>query len=80
MHEADEAYHAGAKIKVPEPNKFKGVRSAKELDNFIWDMKHYFKAAKIQKAERVSITTMILVGDAKLWWTRMTNDLGTPKY
>lgn len=47
MHEAGEGNHARAKIKVPKPKKFEGVQSAKQLENFIWDKKRYFKAAKI---------------------------------
>ena len=31
-------------------------------------MKQYFKAARIPEAEQVSITSMYLEGDAKLWW------------
>ena len=55
-----------SKIKVPEPIPFGGTRSAKELENFLWDMEQYFKAARIPEAERVSITSMYLEGDAKL--------------
>ena len=27
-----------SKVKIPEPKAFSGARSAKELENFIWDM------------------------------------------
>lgn len=56
------------KIKVPDPKVFSGTRSAKELENFLWDMKQYVKAAHVQEREKVTITSMYLLGDAKLWW------------
>ncbi|XP_059437724.1 uncharacterized protein LOC132170646 [Corylus avellana] len=71
---------ATAKLKVPEPKPFGGARSAKELENFLWDMEQYFRAARIPETERVTITTMYLDGDAKLWWrTREDDDSGRPK-
>ncbi|VFQ95758.1 unnamed protein product [Cuscuta campestris] len=57
---------APSKIKVPEPKHFDGARNAKELENFLWDMEEYFKAAKIPEGEKVSIAPMYLTGDAKL--------------
>ena len=54
---------------------FNGNRNAKELENFLWDMKQFFKAAHIPDGEKVSITNMYLTSDAKLWWrTRMEDD------
>ncbi|KAL0421314.1 UNVERIFIED_CONTAM: hypothetical protein Slati_3154300 [Sesamum latifolium] len=64
-----------SKVKVSDPKPFGGARSAKELENFLWDMKAYFEAARILNVEKVSITSMYLTGDAKLWWrTRLSND------
>ena len=38
-------------------------------------MEQFFKAAHIPNGEKVSITSMYLTGDAKLWWrTRMEDD------
>ncbi|XP_044481390.1 uncharacterized protein LOC123207965 [Mangifera indica] len=71
-----------SKLKVPEPKPFGGSRNAKELENFLWDMDQYFKAARVAKEEQVTITAMYLAGDAKLWWrTRMEDDAsaGRPK-
>ncbi|KAJ4723357.1 hypothetical protein OWV82_006740 [Melia azedarach] len=65
-----------SKIKVPEPRYFEGARDAKELENFLWDMEQYFKAAKVPYNEQVSITTMYLRGDAKLWWRTRTSEDG----
>ena len=58
------------KVKVPEPKPFKGARNAKDLENFLWDMEQYFKAAKVM----VTITSMYLSGDAKLWWRTYVED------
>ncbi|KAL0313602.1 UNVERIFIED_CONTAM: hypothetical protein Sradi_5759500 [Sesamum radiatum] len=64
-----------SKVKVPDPKPFGGARSAKELENFLWDMEAYFQATRIPDDEKVSITSMYLTGDAKLWWhTRLSND------
>ncbi|KAL0315103.1 UNVERIFIED_CONTAM: hypothetical protein Scaly_2889100 [Sesamum calycinum] len=64
-----------SKVKVPDPKPFGGARSGKELENFLWDMETYFQAARIPEAEKVSITSMYLTGDAKLWWrTRLFDD------
>ena len=38
---------AASKVKVPEPKSFNGSRNAKELENFLWDVEQYFKAAKV---------------------------------
>ncbi|KAL0413714.1 UNVERIFIED_CONTAM: Transposon Ty3-I Gag-Pol polyprotein [Sesamum radiatum] len=64
-----------SKVKVPDPKPFGGARSAKELENFLWDMEAHFQAARIPDDEKVSITSMYLTGDAKLWWrTRLSDD------
>ena len=36
-----------AHVKVPEPSSFDGVRNAKTLENFLWDMEQYFKVARV---------------------------------
>ena len=66
---------APQKVRVPEPKGFEGARNAKELENFLWDIEQFFKAAHVPNEEMVSITSMYLFGDAKLWWcTRMGDD------
>lgn len=62
------------KLKVPEPQPFQGKRNAKHLENFLFDMEQYFEAAKIADADKVSITSMYLSDDAKLWWRTRVND------
>ena len=67
---------AGPRVRVPEPKGFNGNRNEKELENFMWDMEQFFKAAHVPDAEKVSLTSMYLMGDAKLWWrTRVGEDL-----
>ncbi|KAK4403127.1 hypothetical protein Sango_1053400 [Sesamum angolense] len=63
-----------SKVKVPDPMLFGGARSIKEIENFLWDMETYFQAARILEAEKVSITSMYLTGDAKLWWRPCLSD------
>ncbi|KAL0320178.1 UNVERIFIED_CONTAM: hypothetical protein Sradi_5279300 [Sesamum radiatum] len=64
-----------SKFKVLDPKPFARARSAKELENFLWDMKTYFQATRVPEAEKVSIKSMYLTGDAKLWWrSRLPDD------
>jgi len=37
-----------SKPKIPEPKAFGGARSSKELENFLWDMEHYFQCCQGQ--------------------------------
>ncbi|KAG6507716.1 hypothetical protein ZIOFF_033067 [Zingiber officinale] len=62
-------------VRVPKPKSFGGTRSAKELKNFLWDMEQHFVVAKVHETKKATITSMYLVGDAKLWWrTHMVDD------
>ncbi|GFZ09643.1 hypothetical protein Acr_21g0002420 [Actinidia rufa] len=54
------------KVKVPEPKSFGGARSAKELENFLWNMEQHVKTARISNDEKALITSMYLSGDAQL--------------
>ncbi|WOL20009.1 hypothetical protein Cni_G28811 [Canna indica] len=77
---ATEPRDSKTRLKVPEPRCFNGDRSSKELENFIWDMEHYFGAARVAEEEKVALATMYLAGDAKLWWwTRDSIVGGRPK-
>ena len=63
-------------VRVPKPKGFIGNRNTKELENFLWDMEKFFRAAHVLNGEKVSITSMYLTSDAKLWWrTRMEDDV-----
>ena len=35
------------RVDVPKPKEFKGTRSAKDVDNFLWDMEQYFRVMGI---------------------------------
>ncbi|XP_031745591.1 uncharacterized protein LOC116406038 isoform X1 [Cucumis sativus] len=57
------------KIKIPEPKPFCGPRDAKALENFIFDIERYFKATNtVAEEAKVTLATMHLSEDAKLWW------------
>ncbi|RVW22480.1 hypothetical protein CK203_107230 [Vitis vinifera] len=38
------ATHEAPRVEMPKPHTFNGKRDAKELDNFLWHMEHYFEA------------------------------------
>ena len=66
----------GAKVKVPEPRAYGGARDARELENFLFDVEQYFKAVRVQSEEtKVTMATMYLTGDAKLWWRTKYDDI-----
>ncbi|XP_070048631.1 uncharacterized protein [Nicotiana tomentosiformis] len=57
------------KLKIPEPKPYSGARNAKEVENFIFDIKQYFDAmGGLEEAKKVANAAMYLQGDAKLWW------------
>ncbi|KAL0307083.1 UNVERIFIED_CONTAM: hypothetical protein Sradi_6125600 [Sesamum radiatum] len=45
----DEDHAPMSKVKVPDSKPFCGARSAKELENFLWDMEMYFKRLAFQR-------------------------------
>ena len=64
------------RVKVPEPQAYGGAQDAKELENFLFDMKQYFQTVKPDSEEaKVGMATMYLSGDAKLWWRTKYNDI-----
>ena len=72
----------GPKVRVLEPKGFNRNPNAKELENFLWDMEQFFKATRVPEVEKVSITGMYLMGDAKLWWRTQVgkdSESGSPK-
>lgn len=49
------------KLKIPELKAFKGKRQAKDMDNFLWQMKQYFEAMSIDTdAMKIRTGTMPL--------------------
>ncbi|KAK2997462.1 hypothetical protein RJ639_025156 [Escallonia herrerae] len=64
------AEHA-SRPQVPEPKSYGGAHDAKEVENFLFDIEQYFRAIRVDsEATKVSMATMYLVGDAKLWWRK----------
>ena len=61
--------------KVPEPKYYGGARDAKELENFLFDMEQYFLAVRAEERVKVTMATMYLSGDAKLWWRTKYDDI-----
>ncbi|KAK3018410.1 hypothetical protein RJ639_004709 [Escallonia herrerae] len=64
------AEHA-SRPRVPEPKSYGGARDAKEVENFLFDIEQYFQAIRVDsEATKVSMATIYLVRDAKLWWRK----------
>ncbi|CAA0819377.1 Unknown protein, partial [Striga hermonthica] len=63
-----------SKVRIPDPKTFDGTRDAKDVENFLWDMEAYFHVARVLDDEKVSIASMFLSGDAKLWWRARASD------
>ena len=62
------AHIAPVKSCVSDPKAFTGERDMKVLENFLLDIEAYFKATHTTKQEKVTLASMFLAGDAKLWW------------
>ena len=63
------ATHEAPRVEVPKPHTFSGKKDAKELDNFLWHMEHYFEAiALTDEATKVRTMTLYLTDNATLWW------------
>ncbi|KAA0033331.1 uncharacterized protein E6C27_scaffold845G001500 [Cucumis melo var. makuwa] len=64
------------KVKIPEPKPFCGVRDAKALENFTFDLEQYFKATNtVTEEAKVTLAAMYLCEDAKLWWRSRYMDI-----
>ncbi|KAK3009869.1 hypothetical protein RJ639_011883 [Escallonia herrerae] len=64
------------RVDEPKPKEFGGKRDAKELDNFIWHMEHYFEGANFtDEKAKVRTATLYLTDTATLWWHRKHNDI-----
>ncbi|XP_072980653.1 uncharacterized protein [Typha angustifolia] len=67
--------HSG-RVRVSELCCYKGVRDAKELENFLFDVEQYFRVVRPDSKEtKVTFATMYLDGDAKLWWRTHYEDI-----
>ncbi|KAK5785550.1 hypothetical protein PVK06_040146 [Gossypium arboreum] len=62
-------------VDVPKPEKFKGIRSAREVDNFLWELEQYFRAIGIEDdATKVNTASIYFSDVAILWWRRRSTD------
>ena len=69
------------KIKILKPNPFCGARDAKALENFIFNIEQYFKATNtVAEEAKVSLATLHLSEDAKLWWRSQYIDIQEGRY
>ncbi|KAE8692821.1 cytochrome P450 78A7-like [Hibiscus syriacus] len=61
---------------IPKLEKFKGTRSAQDVENFLWGLDQYFAATGItEDAKKVSIASVYLSEVALMWWRRRCNDV-----
>ncbi|KAK8359086.1 hypothetical protein V6Z12_A04G071500 [Gossypium hirsutum] len=63
-------------VDVPKPKEFKGTRSTRDVDNFLWGVEQYFCAKGItDDATKVIIAAMYLTDVALLCWHRRSTDV-----
>ncbi|XP_062080659.1 uncharacterized protein LOC133785442 [Humulus lupulus] len=64
------------RVKVPELRPYGGARDAKDLENFLFDMEHYFRVVRAESEDgKVAMATMYLSADAKVWWRTKYDDI-----
>lgn len=67
-------------MKIPKPKAFKGAY-AKELENFLFDLEQYFQLANTDSEDtKVSIASMYLLSDTKLWWHTKRCETASSEY
>ncbi|KAK8345043.1 hypothetical protein V6Z12_A07G121800 [Gossypium hirsutum] len=60
---------------VSKPKEFKGTRSAKDVDNFLWRIEQYFRAIGIgDDATKVKNASIYFTDVAFLWWHHRSTD------
>ncbi|KAA0045293.1 uncharacterized protein E6C27_scaffold316G00510 [Cucumis melo var. makuwa] len=58
-----------SRVKILKPKPFCGARDAKALENYIFDLEQYFRTTNtVTEEAKVTLATMHLSEDAKLWW------------
>ena len=64
------------RAKVLEPRHYGGACDAKKVKNFLFAMEQYFRVVRAGSEDlKVSMATMYLSGDAKVWWRTKYDDL-----
>lgn len=65
-----------AHIKIKEPNSYDGMRSAKTLGNFLWDMEQCLERLGLTSEEtKVKLAAQFLMEDTKLWWRQRVDQV-----
>lgn len=74
-------FATSSRIEIPKPSMFKGSTNAREIDNFIWGIKQYFKAIDIvDEALKVDNATLFLMDTTSVWWRRRHADIKNGAY
>ncbi|KAF2299384.1 hypothetical protein GH714_031787 [Hevea brasiliensis] len=64
------------RVEVPKPSVFKGVRNAREIDNFLWALDQFFRALGVEEDSRkVDNAPLFLAESAMVWWRRRMVDM-----
>ncbi|MBA0756244.1 hypothetical protein Gogos_021298, partial [Gossypium gossypioides] len=67
-------------MNVPKPKKFNGARSARDVDNLLWEMKQYFRVMGIENdVIKVNTASIYFTDVAFLWWRQSFVELGPTK-
>lgn len=61
-------------VNILEPKPFHGSQSAKDLENFIWDIEWYFSTTYVTDVEKLTMASMYLARDMKLWWRTQSKE------
>ncbi|KAK4273516.1 hypothetical protein QN277_021899 [Acacia crassicarpa] len=64
------------RLDLPKPKEFQGVRDAKEVENFLWQMERYSESLNlVDEATKVRTASLFLSDNAMLWWRRKHADM-----
>lgn len=67
---------SAGRVDFPRPNRFNGVRDAKEVENFLWQMEQYFDNLNlVDENAKVKAATSYLSDTAMLWWRRKHSEI-----
>ncbi|KAK4258913.1 hypothetical protein QN277_005308 [Acacia crassicarpa] len=64
------------RLDLPKSKEFQGVRDAKEVENFLWQMERYSESLNlVDDATKVRTASLFLSDNAMLWWRRKHADM-----
>lgn len=74
---SSDAHH----IDVRKPDTYDGNRNATVMDNFFFELRHYFDTVDVRdETLKVSITPIFLQDTTQLWWHRKHGKVGKGIY